>query len=611
MFGIGKINCNKCGFENDKNNRFCSACGSNLTGAVCSGCGAKIGPANKFCPECGSTIRPVASDLRSKATPVQPLEGSIKMWSRKPEDFARRFELEDIKGTFRKHITVEQGTKAIFLQGGKFLGELLPGNYDAGGLLQRIGDLNISEKATVIVLDGSDTRLNFKIGSLRTKEAFDAGVRGTITLNVENPILFFTNMMKSRDYISLGDLNEFFNEEMTNVVQSKIKQYSFDELYGNLVLKKEIQQDFEHHMRTTLNRLGMNLIHLPSFDYDESYWTEIVKGKGGVGKGGQIGDIKDSELELRNRDRARAAGEEINKLKNEDEIKKFIHELAKQGIIRDYDKVELQRILQENLQDLGLVRNQIREKLAHTHGIDLQRGSLQFEVEAARERDRLKDEMERREIERDRIEAEQGINMLKKLKETKREDAAGYQEIEEKKLKARSGATDEALLSTLGEGGGGNPAIGHIGELAKMKVSKGLTPEQILALQAKDSAGVAKAFEAKFSAEKTEQMYKERMADQQKFQETMVNLTDKNADRAERMASKSMEQMGATAVTRGQAAVPTTTVVGGGGFGGAPVVVGSQGVPGQEKKVVLCQGCNAENEVGTRFCTTCGGKMGG
>jgi hypothetical protein len=98
------------------------------------------------------------------------------------------------------------------------------------------------------------------------------------------------------------------------------------------------------------------------------------------------------------------------------------------------------------------------------------------------------------------------------------------------------------------------------------------------------------------------------MADQQKFQETMVNLTDKNADRAERMASKSMEQMGATAVTRGQAAVPTTTVVGGGGFGGAPVVVGAQGAPAQERKVVLCQGCNAENEVGARFCTTCGGK---
>jgi len=65
---------------------------------------------------------------------------------------------------------------------------------------------------------------------------------------------------------------------------------------------------------------------------------------------------------------------------------------------------------------------------------------------------------------------------------------------------------------------------------------------------AKDTSGMGR-----------EQMYRERMADHQKFQDTMVmvHMTDRNADRAERMAGKSMEQMGATA-TRGQAAVPTT-----------------------------------------------------
>lgn len=606
MFGFGNVKCSSCGVENNKNDKFCSNCGGNLTGTVCSGCGAKIGSGVKFCPECGSRINQIPNEDRSQETPV-PVADKIKQWSRMPDDFARRFELDDIKGTFRKHVTVEQGTKAIFLQGGRFMGELPPGMYDAGGLLQQIGNLNFSEKATVILIDGSDTRLNFNIGNLRTKEAFEAGVKGTINLNIENLILFFTNMMKSRDYISLNDLRDFIIDEMSNVVQVKIKQYSFDDLYGNPEIKKQIQQDFEYQMRTTLNRLGMKLIHLPYFDYDETYWNEIIKGRGGVGREDIKESLKYKETEILKRERARVSEEEINKLRNEDDIKKFIHNLAKDGIIRDNEKIELQRILQENLQDLGLVRNQIRQKLAHSHAIGLQKDSLQFETDAAKERAKAKDEIERLGIARDRVEAEQGIDLLAKLKATKRGDAAGYQKIEEDRLKARSGATDEALLSTLGEGV--NPAASNLGEIVKMKVAKGLTHEQILALQAKDSAAVAKAFEAKYSSEKTEQMYRERMADQQKFQETMVNLTDKNADRAERMAGKSMEQMGATAVTRGQAAVPTTTVVGGGGFGGAPVVVGSQGAPVQERKVVLCEDCNAENEVGTRFCTTCGGKM--
>lgn len=609
MFGFDKIKCKSCGNENDKDNKFCPKCGTNISKTVCSGCGAQLSQGSKFCPQCGSNIFATPAEDRSEEKPVPQIE-KIKMWSRQPDDFARRFELDDIKGTFRKHVTVEQGTKAIFLQGGKFFGELLPGNYDAGGLLKKIGNLNFSETATVIILDGSDTRLNFKIGDLRTKEAFDAGVKGTLNINVENPILFFTNLMKSREYISLDDLKNSLVDEMKNIVQAKIKQYSFDELYGNTDLKKEIQQDFDSQMRTTLNRLGMKLIHLPYFDYDETYWANLIKAGGKVGLGGKEEDVKYKESELRKRERARESEEKINELKNEDEIKKFLNNLAKDGIIREHEKVELQRILQENLQDLGLVRNQIRQKLAHTLGLDLKMETFRSETQMKREEDLLKDEIERRESERDRIEGEQGIGLLEKLKATKRADAAGYQKIEEERLKARSGATDEALLSTMGESGGVNPAMSHLGDIVKMKVAKGLTHEQILALQAKDSAAVAKAFESKYSSEKTEQMYRERMADQQKFQETMVNLTDKNADRTERMASKSMEQMGATAVTRGQAAVPTTTVVGGGGFGGAPIVVGAQNMSVQEQKVILCQGCNAENEVGTKFCTRCGQKLG-
>ncbi len=608
MFGFGKVKCQKCGTENSKNDKFCSACGSNLSNTVCSGCGAKIGQGEKFCPECGARITPIPEGARSKETPVPTLDEKIKLWSRQPQDFARRFELDDIKGTFRKHVTVEQGTKAIFLQGGRFMGELIPGMYDAGGLLKRIGDLNFSETATVIVVEGSDTRLKFEMEGLRTKESVEAGVYGTITFNIENPIMFFTNMMKSREQVSITELTDFLKPEMKNIVQAKIKQYSFDDLYGNLELKNEIMQDFEYHMKTTLNRLGMKLVHLPSFDYNETYWADLIKARGKVDLGEKGEDIKYKESELRKRERARESEEKINKLKNEDQIEKFINEFAKEGIIRDHEKIELQRILQENLQDLGLVRNQIRERLNHTHNLTMKMEAVDIDIGIKTKYTDFEDYKRTKEAEQMRKEGEDGIALLDGLKGVKRKDAAGYQEIEANRLKARSDATDEALISTIGEGGGGNPAIGHLGELAKMKVAKGMTSEQILALQAEKSAAVAKAFEAKFSTEKTEQMYRERMADQQKFQETMVNLTDKNADRAERMASKSMEQMGATAVTRGQAAVPTTTVVGG-GFGGAPVVVGAQSAPVQERKIVLCQGCNAENAVGTKFCTTCGGKL--
>jgi len=48
------VKCSNCGSENKKNDKYCSQCGSNLSGIVCSGCGAKIGQGGKFCPVCGS-----------------------------------------------------------------------------------------------------------------------------------------------------------------------------------------------------------------------------------------------------------------------------------------------------------------------------------------------------------------------------------------------------------------------------------------------------------------------------------------------------------------------------------------------------------------------------
>ena len=609
MLGLGKVKCNSCGTENESGSKFCSDCGNSISVSVCSNCGTEIEPNAKFCPNCGLNIKETPADDRSKANPI-PVQEKIKMWSRGPDDFARRFEIDDIKGTFKKHISVEQGTRAIFLQGGKFTGELIAGTYDGGGLLKKIENLNFAEKATVILVDVSDTRLKFDIGELRTKESIEAGVNGILSVNIENPILFFTNMMKGRENISTSELSDYLKPEMTNLVQTKIKQYSLDDLYGNPEIKGELQQDFEHQMKTTLDQLGMKLTQLVSFDYDESKWSDLISEKGGVGLDERKEDLEDARLGLEKRGRARATDSEIDKLTNGEEINDYLHDLEKRGIIRNHDKIELQRVLQENLQDLQLVRKQIREKLAQTHDINLEKEKVDSDIEIGRKKAGFTDETERIKMARDKEEAFQGIDILKTMKAAKREDAAGLQEIEEAKLKARSNATDESLISVVGEGDGSNPALGHLSELAKMKAAKGLTEEQILAMQAKDSAGVAKAFEAKFSSEKTEQLYRERMDDHQKFQDTMMQMSDKSADRAERMASKSMEQMGATAVTRGQAAVPTTTVVGGGGISSSPVIVGGGGNPlAQEKKIIICQGCNAENEIGTSFCTTCGQKI--
>lgn len=628
---FNKAKCNNCGETNTKGNKFCSNCGNILSQAICNACGAEISSNMKFCLNCGSKLSQLDNSRRSNESIVSDNQEKVRSWSRNPLDFAKKIEIDDIKGTFNKRITIEQGTKALFLQGGRFNGELLPGTYNVGGLIQKIENLNISEKATVILVDDSDVRINVNVSGLRTSENLEAGIKSTIVLSLEEAILFFNNVMKGRSNVTVTDIEDFLKNEISNVLQSKLKSYSFDTLYGNEDLKNEIQQDLQFKLQTTLERTGLRLIHLPYFGFDETAWSEINEQKRKIGKESaevklrdSSEDLEDKRFEFTKRIRERLTLDKINELENSDNFVKFIHEQDKDKVIREDEMVILKQIFEESRDDQRRARNRIIENLEQEHrhklesektghDIDIQSRLKKHEIDKKKADDEFNDGRHLKDLELKRKKGEEGIDLYRQMQAAKLEKTAGFQNLEVEKLKSdadieaqklqnRSNASDEALLSTLD-----GPQLGQLSELAKMKAAKGLSEEQLMALSAKDSAGVAEAMKAKYSADATKKMYEERMDDQKKFLDKMEGLSDKSADRAERMSMKSMEQMGQTASTR--ASMPSnTTVVS--GEGGQPVVIGGQSGGQQSQKeiekIVVCRECNHELPLGTKFCSNCG-----
>jgi hypothetical protein len=656
------IKCRSCGAENKKNSRFCAQCGQLVSGQLCGKCGQPVRDGATFCSGCGAKVE--GGNASNTTNPeANPDMSKQNVWQRRPGDLAQRFEMDDLKSYFAgltKKITVMPGTKAIFLQGGKYQGDLPPGTYTATSVLEFLKTLNFYEKTTIILVDVADVPVDFSIGQLRTSESFDAGVKGRMVIKIDKPILFFENVMRAQPHLEIIDLFSKIRPELLNVLQSKIKGYTFEDLYGNLELKKELEQDFEANLKTSLERWGLQLVYLPYFDYDESYWDDIIRQRGTMSrellqyrekmrKEAEIkrsayeqkveDTVKDNEVyrahvmadterekldrkrfnEITTMIRERLTDDRMNEFKNAEDLEKYLYSIDKDKVIRANEMTDLKIVFDRNRSDLAEAHRLMLERLNLRHQIDMQIEVNQATVDGHRLNYDFEIEKQRKQHEQDMAEAEVGVNLLDKMQRDKiarqAEDERNRVEaerqraqIEADRLKARSGATDEAQIS-MAEGKAGE----QLTELAKMKQAKSLTEEQMMALSAKDSAAVAAALKEKYSSDQVKAMYEQRMKDQEAYVQRMQQMEERGMDRMERVHTKSLEEMGQTASTR---ATPGssggTTVVSPGGFG-APVIVGGavpvQQVPQVPAKKILCRKCNAELEPTERFCNTCGEKV--
>ncbi|MEI6703720.1 MAG: zinc-ribbon domain-containing protein [Deltaproteobacteria bacterium] len=657
------IKCRSCGAENKKDSKFCAQCGQLVSGQICGKCGLPVRTGATFCSGCGAKAE-APSTYASATYPEEFVDLSkSNVWQRRPNDLAHRFEASDLNSYFAgltKKITVMQGTKAIFLQGGKYQGDLPPGTYTADSLLEFLKTLNFYEKTTIILVDDGDIPIDFSIGELRTSENFDAGVKGKMVVKVDKPILFFDNLMKSRPHLEVIDLFSYIRNELLNILQSKIKGYSFEDLYGNLELRKELQQDFEFNLTTTLSRLGLQLVHLPYFDYDESYWKDLIQQRGALSREliekrekikreADIGlldyeqsvatKVKDTEIkrsdqmvdrerelierkrfeEITKMIRERLTDDKMNEFKNAEDLEKYLYSIDKDKVIRTNDMMDLKIQFENNRQDHAYARKLMIESITQRHELEMKGEVVKEDVNRQRVGDEYSREKRRGDTDETLREADAGIDLLAKMKAKKREDAAGYQamelekaqkaaDIEAERLKARSAASDEAQIS-MAEGKAGE----QLTEIAKMKQAKALSEEQLMALSAKDSAAVAAALKEKYGSDQVKAMYEQRMKDQEAYVQRMQQMEERGMDRMERVHTKSLEQMGQTASTRATPGTTgSTTVVSPGGFG-APVIIGGavpvpQAPPVPAKKI-LCRKCNAELDPTERFCNTCGEKV--
>lgn len=384
-------------------------------------------------------------------------------WKRAEGDFAVRVDLETIRGVFQKGVVVEPGCKALIIVDGALAETLQAGEYTEGGIAARLRNFDLTRSATAIIVDAGDVELTFDLPGLMTRDPMQIDVRADLVIQVDDPILFYTNVMKGRTALSRQELERRFGLEIQNSLQETIGQRTVEELNTDLSLKRQFELAVGQHLERTFARAGFGFVQFRTIDYRyrgfdgvrgirEDFYLQVTRDEAQLAGRKRLFDVHDrNELQaifedtrklerqvVAQRERARLARElnplTIDEQKSVEQMEQFLLEMEKGRALRAEELDEFKRVLREKREDAESARVFLLKR------VDLQR-ELEYE------RVRL---LGRSELELELLEA-QGRLRQGQLDMELKEDDERRAHVRTQTLRDHQGALERELATTRTE----------------------------------------------------------------------------------------------------------------------------------------------------------------
>ncbi len=408
-----KGECIHCAETIDAAATFCPYCGSPQESGIinCGKCG-KDNPADAtFCGKCGAELSAYGAPQTRQHTGKKIEPG---VWARDAEQFAVRFDDDNLKGTFTKTITVEPGTQAIFFVDGKLIGTLPSGQYDLGALKTRLVDLDLNRKATIILIDEGEVGTYADATGMMTRDGFSVDIRTQLTFKIDFPYEFFVNLMKGKNSYLLSDFQEYMATELYGALQSLISRYNYQDL---VLLDRDkmnnVEQEIQEHLHPTLRTVGISLSRIRAINISSEELASLVKARSqrkirqleiaseaenlkldkmewevekeandfvlkqlkdtigqkraqkGLERDSEEIDVEHAEKRIKLIDRMRAAQnlDKISLARNEAELDKTLDQLNRDKLLRDDETNQLREQILNNKDDRIAARQFALEKL--------------------------------------------------------------------------------------------------------------------------------------------------------------------------------------------------------------------------------------------------------
>lgn len=580
--GLFSDKCPECGNSVSKRARFCSKCGHGAPDGwfKCPQCGKWIGNDSKFCPHCDHPL-----------FPEDRIDLAGGVWARKPGEFARRFELDDVRFIKENGLMVQEGTVAVLLDGGKEVKELGPGRHHPTGTLRTINWFGDPPPRSAVMVDAGEcvfrvdfTGKNSGVGDvqsapLRSAEELEVGCIAEVTLRFVpgRADKFIANVMKEARSVSMKDVCVLLYENALSAVRDLCTQSTIEDLVKDPDRRERFEEAVTRSLRESMKDWGLEIVRTGAVEFYGAAYEELRAKYGELEKARRLVEFGKAQLDIL----AASADQEANAGKRDaqrdQETKEYLEQLSQEKQLSEIEraqelqiavrvakgevsaaeaKLEAARELEEYAKSMTAlahkleldlaVRNYDREQTikdaenkAHAAAIDrderLKDEKLVTAVTGEKvQQAKLNDEIERVRISRELWEAELYLDLRKKKDSVKnaelRERAeilAGKSELELAALSIDDPQARQAFLDQ---------------ELAKlrMKQESAMTPEQILAKQAgaSDSASqaLARMAEAKEKAssqvlDERRKMDAERLSHDEKFQQQIIDLAKTAVER--------------------------------------------------------------------------------
>ncbi len=337
--------CPECGSKVSKRARFCSKCGHGAPDGwfKCPQCGKWVGNESKFCPHCNHPL-----------FPEDRIDLAGGIWARKSDEFARLFDLGDVRFIKENGLMVQEGTMAILLDGGKEVAELDPGRHYPTGSLRSINWFGNPPPRSAIMVDSGEcvfrvdfTGKNSGVGDvasapLRSAEELEVGCVAEITLRFVRgrAAEFIANVMKEARSLSTKDICALIYENALSAVRDLCTQSKIEDLVKDPERRARFEDGITRALRDSMKSWGLEIVRTGAVEFYGAAYEEMRAKYGELEKQRRLVEFGKAQIEVLAAAADQDAAEGKRNAQREQETAEYLAQLAQEKELSEIERTQ-------------------------------------------------------------------------------------------------------------------------------------------------------------------------------------------------------------------------------------------------------------------------------